>query len=165
MKIHREDDVYSTTHVTGPTCVSLKLTLASDPVEDFPVDLIASPLREPPCAEIVRTATTAGATRANEKYDVTFFPVSVRCNIDHYRPESILDYLTFCIVEYAAIPRFAPAVQKQIAESQLTYHKLAAECGVAKSVLSTIAKSGAFTGVDQKDAVTLIEHFHLHTGG
>ncbi|MCC9657967.1 hypothetical protein [Rhodopirellula halodulae] len=165
MKVHRENDVYSTLHITGPTYVSLKLTLASAPVDDFPVDHVESQLRTPPTADVVRIATTAGAARANAKYDVTFFPAHVRCDVDHYRPESILDHLTFKIVEYAAISRFAARVQQHISDSPLTYNKLAAECGVAKSVLYTIAKSGAFTGVEQKDAVTLIEHFHLHTGG
>ena len=132
MKIHRENDVYSTLHITGPTYVSLKLTLASAPVDDFPVDHVETPLRAPPTDDLVRTATTAGAARANAKYDVALFPVYVRCDVDHYRPESILDHLTFKIVEYAAIPRFATRVQQQIADSPLTYNKPAAECGVAK---------------------------------
>ena len=164
MKIFHERDVYSTIHCTGPTYLKLSIRLGDAPSDSPLVEIADASPRRNPDSQTVVAACVAGALRANAKYRSSFHPTWIRCSIDHYGPSSILDYVTFKIVEFAAIPSFAPALQRSISDSPLSFHKLSAESGVAKSVLSSIAKSGSVDGIEHDVVVTLIEHFHLHTG-
>lgn len=164
MQVHRDGDLYSAMHCTGPTCIYLKLRLtetrkdAPDVIAGKPNLVTHYPL---PSDGEIAASVLLGTDRANSTYNANLHPAEIWHSIDHYRPASCIEYIAFKLVEFGALPSFGPATQAAISGSSLSFHKLSAACGVSKSVLSQIAESASLDGVEQDVAVKLIEHFNL----
>jgi hypothetical protein len=151
-------------HITGPTYLKLAVSVSSTLVCSPTVELT----EKFPHATVlddhdVAASVLRGADKANTQYHAQMHPVAIRYACDGHNALSRIEYVTFKMIEAAAIPRFAVDLQAAINNSDLSYHKLAQATAVPKSVLSGIARSAAVAEVEPDILVRLLKYFRIIT--
>lgn len=151
-------------HITGPTYLKLAVYVSSTPVSSPTVELT----QEFPDASVldnndVAASVLRGAAKANTQYQAQMHPVAIRYASDGHNALTRIEYVTFKMIEAAAIPQFASDLQAAINNSDLSYHKLAQATAVPKSILSGIARSAAAAEVEPDILVKLLKYFRIIT--
>jgi hypothetical protein len=149
-------------HITGPAYLWLTVAISDKPIDNLTVEVGSE------CPDIdtlpptdVAEAVTRGAAKANQQYQSNFHPAAIKYSTDTYNALSRIEYVTFKILEAAALPAFASKLQAAIENRPSSFHKLSVSTGVSKSILSRIAKTGDSSGTENDVIVELLKYFKL----